>query len=158
MTGILLGTLAGVLLMATFATIAFIEYKHKQWGLRELKEERGAYTQADFVRFFEAKGVNPSIPENVYSYLQSLVGVRNFPVQPEDDLGDVFGVGRMMGVGLDELIAEIAGEIGVSVPDESEVARIFAELPWKSKVEDLVSMFQVIYDREHASQAVSDQT
>jgi hypothetical protein len=74
---------------------------------RRLKRERQGYGEEDFVRELTEEGIPKELATKIYAHFQSLLGVRDFPVQPSDSLRDLYGIDRFGGPELSETLEEL---------------------------------------------------
>lgn len=85
----------------------------------------------DFINHFVNKGFSESLALSVYDHLQNWMGSNGFPVRPQDNLANIYGIDD----NLEDLIIEIAEANNLVVPPEPD--------PWPepiATVEDLVRL------------------
>lgn len=114
----------------------------------KLKRERAGESFETFLRHFSNDQVSEPLCFIVYHYLQGLLAIRNFPVLPEDDLSEVYGVGEFMGVGFDDVIEDLSEKLGIEEPSDSEFRLIAAEIGSMNKVKDIVRLFSRLLQRQ----------
>jgi hypothetical protein len=123
---LLFGVIAVVVLW-TAATTGF-----KWFQQYRLKRSRKGQDRQSFVRYFVVEGIPEALTIEVYRYLQKLQMVKGFPVSPEDNLEQIYG---LQDEDLTEAIVEIAQICRTPIPpDGSPIwsqAHIFS-------VEDLI--------------------
>jgi hypothetical protein len=123
---LLFGVIA-VVVVWTAATAGF-----KWFRQYRLKRSRKGQDRQSFVRYFIVEGIPEPIAIEVYRYLQKQQMVKGFPVNPEDNLEEVYG---LQDEDLSEAIVELAQICRVPVPPDNDPvwsqAHIFS-------VEDLV--------------------
>jgi hypothetical protein len=123
---LLFGVIA-VVVVWTAATTGF-----KWFRQFRLKRSRKGQDRQSFVRYFIVEGIPEPIVIEVYRYLQKQQMVKGFPVNPEDNLEEVYG---LQDEDLSDAIVEIAQTCRVPVPPDNapvwSQAHIFS-------VEDLV--------------------
>jgi len=126
-----------------------VEVAYRRMVFRRLARERTDYDMAKFKGYFEAEGIPDEICEVVYRSLpKESWGVRDFPVQPEDDLEEIYRIGRMGGLMIDQALLLLAEELGLSLPPDDEVAEISGQIPGKGQVQDIVRFLHVLKQRQ----------
>jgi hypothetical protein len=107
---LLFGVIA-VVVVWTAATTGF-----KWFQQYRLKRSRKGQDRQSFVRYFVVEGIPEALPIEVYRYLQKLQMVKRFPVSPEDNLEQVYG---LQDEDLTEAIVEIAQICRTPIPPDS---------------------------------------
>lgn len=111
MFGFELYLLMGVIAIVVIWTAAANGFKwFKQY---RLKQSRKGQDRQSFVRYFIVEGIPEALVIEVYRYLQKLQWVKGFPVSPEDDMEQVYG---LQDEDLTEAIVEIAKICRVPIP------------------------------------------
>jgi hypothetical protein len=111
MFGFELYLLMGVIAIVVIWTAAANGFKWlKQY---RLKRSRKGQNRQSFVRYFIVEGIPEAIAIEVYRYLQKLQWVKGFPVSPEDNMEQVYG---LQDEDLTEAIVEIAKICRVTIP------------------------------------------
>jgi hypothetical protein len=122
--------LFGVIAVVVVWTAASTGFKwFKQY---RLKRSRKGQDRQGFVRYFVVEGIPEAVTIEVYRYLQKLQMVKGFPVSPEDNLEQVYG---LQDEDLTEAIVEIAQICRVPIPPDN--APIWSQAHIFS-VEDLI--------------------
>jgi hypothetical protein len=130
---LLMGVIASVVLWTAVANGIkwFKQYR--------LKRSRKGQDRQSFVRYFIVEGIPEALVIEVYRYLQKLQWVKGFPVSPEDDMEQVYG---LQDEDLTEAIIEIAKICRVPIPPANSPlwnqAHIFS-------VEDLIRFIDFLY-------------
>ncbi|MBW4518014.1 MAG: hypothetical protein KME11_22665 [Timaviella obliquedivisa GSE-PSE-MK23-08B] len=106
--------LMGVIAVVVFWTAAATGFKWFQQY--RLKRSRKGQNRQSFVRYFIVEGIPEAIAIEVYRYLQKLQLVKNFPVSPEDNIEQVYG---LQDEDLTEAIVAIAQICRVPIPPEN---------------------------------------
>jgi hypothetical protein len=134
---LLFGVIA-VVVAWTMATNGFKWFKQYR-----LKRQRKGQDRNTFIRYFVVEGIPEAVIVAVYRYFQKLQWVKNFPVSPEDNIEEVYG---LRDEDLTEAIVEIAQTCRYSIPPENSPvwsqAYIFS-------IEDLI---RFIYSLSESSQ------
>ncbi|NJR40376.1 MAG: DUF908 domain-containing protein [Leptolyngbyaceae cyanobacterium CSU_1_4] len=97
-----------------------------------LKRSRKGQNRQSFVRYFIVEGIPETIAVEVYRYLQKLQLVKSFPVSPEDDMQQIYG---LQDEDLTEAIVAIAHICRVPIPPENSPLWAQAQV---FSVEDLI--------------------
>jgi hypothetical protein len=122
--------LMGVIALAVLWTAAVAGFKWlKQY---RLKRSRKGQNRQSFVRYFVVEGISEALVMEVYRYLQKLQWVKSFPVSPEDNLEQVYG---LRDEDLTEAIVEIVKVCRVPLPPDNSPLWIQAHI---FTVEDLI--------------------
>lgn len=130
MIGFELYLLLGVIAIVVIWTAATTGFKWlKQY---RLKRNRRGQDRQSFVRYFVVEGIPEALVIEVYRYLQKLQMVKKFPVSPEDNLQQIYG---LQDEDLTEAIVEIAKVCRTPLPPENSPVWIQAYI---FSVEDLV--------------------
>ena len=104
----------GVIALVVIWTAAATGFKWlKQY---QLKRSRKGQKRESFVRYFIVEGIPEALAVEVYRYLQKLQLVKGFPVSPEDNMEQVYG---LRDEDLTEAIVEIAKVCRVPIPAEN---------------------------------------
>jgi hypothetical protein len=106
--------LFGVIAVVVVWTIATSSFKWFQQY--RLKSSRTGQDRSTFIRYFVVEGVPEAVSVAVYRYFQKLQWVNNFPVSPEDNIEQVYG---LQDEDLTEAIVEIAQSCRYPIPPES---------------------------------------
>lgn len=120
-------------LIVVVGSFLFLSSKAKKKQV-SLKKDRAGYGLIEFKEHFLSIGVSEKISEAIYGHLQGLMSDENFPVQPEDDLTEVYGIGTFSGVGLDEVINDLSEKLNCEKHDD--VQGVF-EAEFNNTVESL---------------------
>jgi len=123
---LLMGVIALVVLWTAVAT-GFKWLKQYQ-----LKRSRKGQNRQSFVRYFVVEGIPEALVIEVYRYLQKLQLVKGFPVSPEDNLEQVYG---LRDEDLTEAIVNIVRLCNIPIPPENSPLWIQAHI---FSVEDLI--------------------
>jgi hypothetical protein len=106
-----------------------------EWPFRQrqsrLMLNRTSYTQADFVEYFQTRGVDAEVAATVWRALAGEAAVEGFTPMPQDSLQTVFG---LVDDDLEELVLSILRHTDRRIPSRSETAT----MPPVRTVEDLV--------------------
>lgn len=90
---------------------AFICLSSVLWvKLSSLKQARTSQSVISFPEYFSGEGIPESLCREVYRYLQKGVCVRDFPVEPKDDLAKIYGLYDEDMVDAAVEIAEVCGD------------------------------------------------
>jgi hypothetical protein len=136
MIGFELYLLFGVIAVVVVWTAASTGIKWlKQY---RLKRSRKGQDRQGFVRYFVVEGIPEALAIEVYRYLQKLQMVKGFPVNPEDNLEEVYG---LQDEDLTEAIVEIAQICRVPMPPDGSPIWSQAYL---YSVEDLIRFIDTL--------------
>ena len=105
----------------------------------KIAASRSGDSREDFIYYFSKEGAPKEILVEVYRSLQALQSAKNFPVRPDDDLYQVYGIWNE---DLDDLIIELAQTCGCKTPTTEDVAEL---APIRS-VKDLVRLLHRFYE------------
>jgi hypothetical protein len=106
--------LFGVIAVVVIWTLATSGVKwFKQY---RLKRDRRGQDRDSFVRYFVVEGIPEAVSVAVYRYFQKLQMVKNFPVSPEDNIEQVYG---LQDEDLTEAIVDIAQICRFPVPPDT---------------------------------------
>jgi hypothetical protein len=81
-----------------------------------LRNRRGDKKE-DFIDYFVSQGISESLALSVYHYLQNWVNFKDFPVRPQDNIDDIYGIAEES---LDDLIIEIAESNNLEIPSNTD--------------------------------------
>ena len=84
---------------------------------QKLARQRRGLGFDEFAAYFKAKDIPRDRLREVYDYFQHWQSVKNFPVQPDDDLYQVYGI---VDEDVDDAVIELAKKWRVSLPPDSE--------------------------------------
>lgn len=130
-----------LIIVASIITLIFcvfvIKERRKQLILRS---RRIGYTADDFSSYFDKENIPTEFSKNVYKYLQSLLGVKDVPIKPSDDLAGVLGIGQVGGVLLDEVIDDVLGPIKDLQWTRHQMDIYAKQHQWSGRVDDLVRL------------------
>lgn len=134
-----------------------VEGKYYRGKLRRISMRRKSYNLGRFESYFEAEGIPEDICEVVYMTLPQFCvgGIRDFPVKPDDDLEELYRIGRMGGLTIDLALLEMGKKLNLPLPEDSIVAEIWHEISWTGKAQDVVRYFHVLRKRNAKRQAVN---
>ena len=104
-----LGTIVGILVF----WYGWLRYRQKR--LARMRSGRGF---EEFAAYFPAEMYPRDKLREVYKYLQSLQWVKNFPVDPNDDLCKVYGV---CDEDLDDAVLELAERLRKRSPTDADI-------------------------------------
>jgi hypothetical protein len=114
MFGFELYLLLGVIAIVVVWTATATGFKWlKQY---RLKRSRKGQDRQSFVRYFVVEGIPEALAIEVYRYLQKLQMVKGFPVSPEDDMENIYG---LQDEDLTAAILEIAKICRTPIPPEN---------------------------------------
>jgi hypothetical protein len=106
----LLFAVIAVVVVWTTASTGFKWFKQYR-----LKRSRKGQDRQGFLRYFVVEGIPEAIAIEVYRYLQKLQLVKGFPVNPEDNLEEIYG---LQDEDLTEAIVEIAQICRAPIPPD----------------------------------------
>ena len=105
---------------------------------QKLANSRRARGFDDFAAYFSGEKIPRDKLRHVYDFFQSWQSVKDFPVQPNDDLYKVYGI---VGDDVDDAVIEIAGRWRAKLPESFEglppvrtvadIAHLLHQLPWE---------------------------
>jgi len=100
---------------------------------RKLARQRSGQGFEEFAIYFSGESIPRDKLREVYDYFQQWQSMKDFPVQPEDGLYEVYGI---VDEDVDDAVIELAKKWGVSLPPDAE----WASMGTVSTVADIVRL------------------
>lgn len=105
-------------ILAGFAGILVGWYSWARYRQHQLAKARSGRGFEEFAGYFPAERYPRDKLRVVYEYFQGLQWVKNFPVDPNDDLSDVYGLADE---DLDDAVFELAERYGKKSPTDADI-------------------------------------
>lgn len=143
---ILLPLIPAALCVGYFGTrFAATKIRHR----RAIRQHSGLHLP-EFVEYFHQKGVPSQIPAQMYSYLRREIKLDSFHPHPLDEIERVYVIA---GEDIDDMLNEIAGELGYDLPHSGILSEWIA--PVRTVEDGVLWLNWVREQQQHSSPTAS---
>lgn len=130
-------------LVIVIVTIGYVISKKTINTLQKNRLNTG-YNEEYIFKYFDDIKVPKIVVEKVIYHVRNLIKMTNFPVMPNDRLGNVYG---LLDDDLDEFVVDITKEFGCDKMPDHELIKVYMPI---ITVEDLVKLIAYIYQQNCA--------